>query len=189
MMIEEINSLFEEKFLSYKETISQISLDKTNGVVLCNFKNSFFNFDKIAKKYHKSLPTVDMIFFDLEKKYIILVEFKNAQIKSTEKPKIKQKFLDSFSLLNQILNIDKQIFWSLKTYLIFVTNKEKNQGQNNYRNYQSKNDSSAILSYLKNNIILYDFGKYKPWYFDEIKTPFCDEFKELMKNDFNIILK
>lgn len=189
MKIEEIQNLFETKFLKYKKPISAISLDdsnKTRPIVLCKFQNSFFSFDDIAKEYGATEPSTDMIFFDLEKEYIVLIEFKNGRIKSDHKPKIKQKFLNSFYILNEILNIDKQLFWSLKTYLVFVTNKEKNQGQEQYRDYQH---SLNILNYLRNDIILYDFKKYKPWYFDEIKTPFCDEFSQLMKNEFKIILE
>lgn len=190
MKIEEIQNLFETKFLEYKKSISEISLDdsnKTKPIVLCKFQNSFFSFDDIAKEYGATEPSTDMIFFDLEKEYIVLVEFKNGKIKSDHKPKIKQKFLNSFYILNEILKIDKQLFWSLKTYLVFVTNKERNQGQEQYRDYQ--HNSLNILNYLRNDIILYDFKKYKPWYFDEIKTPFCDEFAQLMKNEFKIILE
>jgi len=190
MTINDINDLFEEKFSKYKKSISQISLDDSNKkkpIILCKFKNSFFSFDDIAKEYGANEPSTDMIFFDLNKEYIVLVEFKNGKIKSENKPKIKQKFLNSFYIFNKILDIDKQIFWSLKTYLIFVTNKEKNVGQEQYCNY--KIDSLGILNYLRNDITLYDFAKYKPWYFDEIKTPFCDEFAELMEQEFNIILE
>jgi len=190
MKIEEIQNLFEIKFSKYKKTISEISLDDSNKkkpIILCKFQNSFFSFDDIAKEYGATEPSTDMIFFDLERKYIVLVEFKNGKIKSEHKPKIKQKFLNSFYILNEILNIDKQQFWSLKTYLIFVTNKEKNQGQEQYRKYQY--NSLTILNYLRNDIILYNFKKYKPWYFDEIKTPFCNEFSELMEKEFNIKLE
>ncbi len=190
MKIDEIQNLFETKFSKYKKSISEISLDKSNKtkpIVLCKFQDYFFSFDDIAKEYGATEPSTDMIFFDLKNKYIVLVEFKNGKIKSDHKPKIKQKFLNSFYILNKILNIDKQLFWSLKTYLVFVTNKEKNQGQEKYRNYQY--NSLKILNYLKNDIILYDFKKYKPWYFNEIKTPFCDEFAQLMEQEFKITLQ
>jgi len=182
-----IKELFESQFSQHIYTLSEISEDDTNNISLCPFKNKFLNFDEIAKEYDSSWATTDMIFFDLEKEYIVFVEYKNGKIKSSNKPKIKQKFLDSFALFYKILKIDKSTFWNLKTYLIFVTNKEKNQNQLNHRNYLSITDE--LLDILEDNIILYGFDIYKPWYFDEIKTPFCDEFKEFMQNNFNISLE
>jgi len=192
MTINDISILFEEKFdkcsslwankqniVYCKDTITKISKDGNN--FLCKYKDKFFSFDYIAKEYGATEPSTDMIFFDIDNEYIVFVEYKNGKVK--DKHKIQAKFLNSFSLLNQILNIDKQIFWSLKTYLIFVTNKEKNPGQVTYK------DSFEILNYFDNNIILYGFEKYKSWYFNEIKTPFCDEFSELMEKEFNIRLE
>lgn len=186
MTINNISNLFEEKFekcssnwakkngiVYCKDSINEISKDGLN--LLCKYKNKFFSFDYIAKEYGSTEPSTDMIFFDIENEYIVFVEYKNGKIKG--KKNIQHKFLNSFSILSRILGIDKQEFWSLKTYLIFVTNKEKNQGSLN------------ILNHLKQDMILYGFEKYKPWYFDEIKTPFCDEFAQFMKNEFKIILE
>jgi len=125
--------------------------------------------------------------FDLERDYIVFVEYKNGKIKSKDKPKIKQKLLDSLALFYTILGIDRQKFWNLKTYLIFVTNKDKNNNQVNHRQYLSSTDD--FLDILEDNIILYGFDIYKPWYFNEIKTPFCNEFAELMGNEFKIKLE
>ena len=202
MIIEDISELFEQKFekcssiwankkniVYCKDSITELSKDdsdKNNPKFLCKYKNKFFGFDYIAKEYGITEPSTDMIFFDIEKEYIVFVEYKNGQIKG--KKDIQHKFLNSFSLLNQILNIDKKTFWSLKTYLIFITNRKNNKGQEKYiENYQQ--GSYKILGQMKQNIILYNFQKYKPWYFNEIKTPFCDEFENLMKQEFNIILE
>jgi hypothetical protein len=198
MTISDIQKLFKQKFPSHFNKLSDISKD--GEISLCNFKNQFFNFDAIAKKYHPSWATTDMIFFDLERKYIIFVEYKNSKIKSEEKPKIKQEFLDSFALLYKILKtVDKENFWNFKTYLLFVTNKDKNRNQLNHRTYKDKNrnqlnhrtylGSAEISDILENNIILYGLERYKPWYFDEIKTPFCDEFPGLMETEFKIQLE
>jgi hypothetical protein len=185
MSIYDIKQLFETKFYRHFYTISEISKDDKNNISLCKYRNKFLDFDKIAKEYYQSSPTTDMIFFDLNRKYIIFVEYKNGKIK--DKSKIKQKFLDSFALFFKILNIDKKSFWDFKTYLLFVTNKEKNPNQEIYRNYLSTTDE--LLNILEDNIILYGFDIYKPWYFNEIKTPFCDEFADLMQQEFNIILE
>ena len=197
MTTKEISELFEEKFekcssrwankkgiVHCKDSITEISKDGSN--FLCKYKDKFFSFDYIAKEYGATEPSTDMIFFDIDNEYIVFVEYKNGQIKG--KKDIQHKFLNSFSLLHQILNIDKKTFWSLKTYLIFVTNRKSNKGQVAYiENYQQ--GSFNILNQMKQDIVLYNFAKYKPWYFDEIKTPFCDEFPELMKQEFNIILE
>jgi len=183
--VSDIKELFETKFSKHFYTLSKISEDDTNRVSLCCYKNRFLDFDKIAKEYHQSWATTDMIFFDLKKEYIVFVEYKNAKIK--DKAKIKQKFLDSFALFCKILDIDKKTFWNLKTYLLFVTSKEKNPNQVTHREYLSTTDE--LLNILEDNIILYGFDIYKPWYFDEIKTPFCDELAELMQQEFKIILE
>ena len=185
MNISDIKELFETKFSKHFYTLSKISEDDTNRVSLCCYKNKFLDFDKIAKEYHQSWATTDMIFFDLEREYIVFVEYKNARIK--DKAKIKQKFLDSFALFSKILDIDKNLFWNFKTYLLFVTNREKNPNQVTHRNYLSSTDE--LLDILEDNIILYGFEIYKPWYFNEIKTPFCNEFKKLMEHEFKIILE
>ena len=185
MKISKIKELFETKFSQHIYSLSKISEDDTNNVSLCCYKNRFLDFDKIAKEYHQSWATTDMIFFDLEREYIVFVEYKNAKIK--DKAKIKQKFLDSFALFYKILDIDKNQFWNFKTYLLFVTNKEKNPNQVTHREYLSTTDE--LLNILEDNIILYGFDIYKPWYFDEIKTPFCNEFAELMQQEFKIILE
>jgi len=183
--VSDIKWLFETKFSKHFYTLSKISEDDTNQVSLCCYKNKFLDFDKIAKEYYSSLPTTDMIFFDLEREYVVFVEYKNAKIK--DKSKIKQKFLDSLALFYKILEINKQQFWNLKTYLIFVTNRDKNQNQANHRKYLSSTDE--LLDILEDNIILYGFDIYKPWYFNEIKTPFCNEFAQLMEQEFKIILE
>ncbi len=185
MNVSDIKWLFETKFSKHFYTLSQISEDDTNKVSLCCYKNKFLDFDKIAKEYHQSWATTDMIFFDLEREYIVFVEYKNAKIK--DKAKIKQKFLDSFALFSKILDVNKKIFWNFKTYLLFVTSKDKNPNQVNTRNFLSSTDE--FLDILEDNIILYGFDIYKPWYFNEIKTPFCDEFAQLMKQEFKIILE
>lgn len=196
MDIQAISDIFEEKFQkctsswankkgfkNCKDTINEISKDGSN--LLCKYKNEFFSFDYIAKEYGATEESVDMIFFDIENNYIVLVEYKNGKIK--DKKSIQAKFLNSFSLFSQILQINKQEFWSLRTYLVFVTNKDKNLGQANYINHQR--GSLDMLNYLDDDIILYGFKKYKPWYFDEIKTPFCNEFAKLMEKEFNIKLE
>jgi len=180
-----IKESFKKEFSQHIYTLSKISEDDTNHIPLCHYKNRFFDFDKIAKDYASSWATTDMIFFDLEREYIVFVEYKNGKIK--DKAKIKQKFLDSFALFYEILDIDKNLFWNFKTYLLFVTNKEKNPNQVTHRDYLSSTDE--LLDILEDNIILYGFDIYKPWYFNEIKTPFCDEFEKLMKQEFNIILE
>ena len=189
MNVYEIKKLFETKFSKHFSTIAEISKDDNNRESLCYYYNynKFLDFDKIAKEYHPNWPTVDMIFFDLERDYIVFVEYKNGKIKSKDKPKIKQKLLDSLALFYTILGIDRQKFWNLKTYLIFVTNKDKNNNQVNHRQYLSSTDD--FLDILEDNIILYGFDIYKPWYFNEIKTPFCNEFAELMGNEFKIKLE
>ena len=187
MNVIDIKELFEKNFSKHIYTLSKISEDDRNRVSLCCYKNKFFNFDKIAKEYHSSWATTDMIFFDLQREYVIFVEFKNGKITSNEKPKIKRKFLDTFALFYKIIKTDKQQFWNLKTYLIFVTNKEKNLNQLNHREYLSSTDE--FLNILEDNIVLYGFNIYKPWYFNEVKTPFCEEFAELMEEEFNIILE
>ncbi|MCK5718961.1 MAG: hypothetical protein KAH84_03305 [Thiomargarita sp.] len=186
MTISDIKKLFEDKFSKHFDKLSVISEDSTNHIILCNFTNKFFNFDKIAKQYHPSWATTDMIFFDLEREYIVFVEYKNSEIKSNYKPKIKQKFLDSFALLYKILGIEKDNFWHFKTYLLFVTSKEKNKNQVKYKSYMG---SEEILNILESDVILYGLERYRAWYFDEIKTPFCDEFPKLMENEFKIQLK
>jgi len=183
----DIKELFETEFPKHIYSLSKISEDDKNSISLCLYKNEFFDFDKIAKEYHSSWATTDMIFFDLNRKYIVFVEYKNGEIKSKDKPKIKQKFLDTLALFYKILTVDKNIFWEYKTYLLFVTNKQKNSNQENHRNYLSSTDD--FLNILEDNIILYGFDRYKPWYFDEIKTPFCDEFAQLMKSEFKITLE
>ncbi len=186
MNISDIKELFESKFSQHIYDLSEISYDDNNHVSLCMYKNRFLDFDKIAKEYHSSRATTDMIFFDMEREYIVFIEYNNGKIASNGKPKIKQKFLDSFALFYRILDIEKEIFWNLKTYLLFVTNKKKNDNQLNHRKYLSSTDD--FLDILEDNIMLYGFDIYKPWYFDEIKTPFCDEFSELMRKEFNITL-
>ena len=187
MNIVDVKELFEDKFSKHFYTLSKISEDDTNKVFFCSYKNKFLDFDKIAKRYAPSWSTTDMIFFDIEREYIVFVEFKNGIIDSKKKPKIKQKFLDSFALFSKILDVDKKVFWKFKTYLLFVTAKEKNLNQVTHRAYLSTTDE--LLDILEDNIILYGFDIYKPWYFDEIKTPFCDEFLELMEQEFNITLE
>jgi hypothetical protein len=187
MDIDDIKRLFETKFSKHIYSLSKISEDDSHNISLCLYENEFFDFDKIAKEYHSSWATTDMIFFDLKREYIVFVEYKNGKIKSSDKPKIKQKFLDSFALFYKILDMEKSIFWGYKTYLLFVTNKNKNMDQQIHRNYLSSTDD--FLNILEDNIILFGFDRYKPWYFDEIKTPFCDEFAQVMKNEFNITLE
>lgn len=70
--------------------------------------------------------------------------------------------------------------------MLFVTNKDKNPGKVNHRTYLGSED---ILEILESDIILYGLERYKTWYFDEIKTPFCDEFPTFMKTEFNIQLE
>jgi hypothetical protein len=80
MTISDIKELFEQKFSNHFDKLSVISKD--NQFSLCNFKNQFLNFDSIAKEYYSSWATTDMIFFDLEREYIIFVEYKNSKMKS-----------------------------------------------------------------------------------------------------------
>ena len=190
-MIDKIENLFKEKFNNKIFTIKEISEDKTNEEYLCLYTNKFYDLDKIAKIYSSTWESCDMIFFTQKK--IILVEFKNGKINSSQKPKIIRKFLNSYALLYEILQdlgISKDKFWQLKIDLIFVTSKYKNDGQFNYRQNIQQKDSLEILNLLENNIILYDFAKYKDWYFNEIYTPFCEnnEFKNIM-NKYGILLK
>ena len=115
MNVSDIKELFETKFSKHFYTLSKISEDDTNKVSLCCYKNKFLDFDKIAKEYHQSWATTDMIFFDLKREYIVFVEYKNAKIK--DKAKIKQKFLDSFALFCKILAIDKKTFWNFSNFI------------------------------------------------------------------------
>jgi hypothetical protein len=183
----EIKKLFETKFSNHIYNLSQISLDDNNDTILCKYKNKFLDFDKIAKEYHASWPTSDMIFFDLEREYIVFVEYKNKKMDTKERPKIREKFLDSLALLDKILKIEKETFWNLKKYMIFVTDRNKNQGQVQIR--QNILYTDELLDILESDIIMFNFQRYKPWYFDEIKTPFCDEFAELMEKEFKIKLE
>lgn len=90
MTIFDIKVLFEHKFSSHFDKLSVIYKD--GEISLCKFKNQFLNFDTIAREYHPSWVIIDMIFFDLNNKYIIFVEYKNGKVKSAEKPKIKKIF-------------------------------------------------------------------------------------------------
>ncbi|WP_457564238.1 hypothetical protein [Caminibacter sp.] len=167
-----------------KDTINNISKDDSNNVSLCKFENKFFAFDYIAKEFGIDISSNDMIFFDTDNNKIVFVEFKNGKIKSDKKPKIIKKFLDSFYLLNKILELKDKNVWKLNTCLVFVTSKEKNKNQFN----DKKNYSEEMISYLENNQIYYGFERYKGWFFNEIYTPLCNDFKEFMLEKFNIQL-
>ncbi|OUD11677.1 hypothetical protein [Thioflexithrix psekupsensis] len=91
MTLSDIEELFQQKYSDCFDTLSEISYDISNKVILCNFKNKFINFDKVAKKYHHSWPSTDMIFFDLHGEYIVFVEYKNA--KKMTKKKLERSFL------------------------------------------------------------------------------------------------
>ncbi|OUD11678.1 hypothetical protein [Thioflexithrix psekupsensis] len=108
------------------------------------------------------------------------------------------EILKSDEILNPKLKpISKTDFWQFKTYLVFVTSKENNKSQIDYRKSMASQymGSEGILDILEKNIIsekniiMYGFEQYKSWLFDEVKTPFCDEFAEFMEKEFKIKLE
>ncbi len=166
-----------------KKSLSKLSFDKNNRIVVCNYKNEFIDLDEtkgVLKKSH-SPNSPDMVYIDEKRREIWFIEFKSSSKENLstlkEKVKLKKKIFAGLFLIYEIF-CEKSCKYKDYNKFYFVVFKEE------IKNYE---DRLLNLSNRENDRkIEFALEDLKPQFLTDIFTENCDRLKKLFEKRFNI---
>ena len=153
--------------------LSILSFDKTNNIIVCNYKNKFIDLDDskgILNKSH-SPNSPDMLYIDENKKEIWFVEFKSSNKKRLEsykeKIKLRKKIFSGLFLVYELFCDKSCDYKDYDKFYFIVYSKEKlNNFEDEFLSLSNEGSQRSI-----------EFGleDLKPQFVKDIFTEGCDE--------------
>ena len=190
-------------FINNKKSLFDVSLDdsdKNNPVNMVDAdkdisKDIVIDFDDVktdfCSKFHKSnevFKSADALFYSVVKNKLILVEFKNGNVKD-----VKTKLKDSLLVFSNIIDVDLEFCRKYLEYIV-VYNYEKNkkyieQEKDKHRKEEQNKSQSLSKEYIegfvkplfrlaKDEIILWDLELMQDICVSAVHTYSVDEFVE-----------
>ena len=165
--------------------LSKLSLDKTNGRVVCNYKNRFIDLDetkgRLQRTYSPKSP--DMLYIDDEKKEIWFVEFKSSNERNLNtldiKIKLKQKIFAGLFLIYELACEESCKYRDYKKFYFIVYNKQESNSFEDELLDAFDEESQRSIEFSLGDLKKYGFV-------NNIFTENCDSLKILFKNRFGI---
>ena len=167
-----------------KKPLSLLSFDKTNNIIVCNYKNKFIDLDDskgiLNKSYSPNSP--DMLYINENKKEIWFIEFKSSNKKRLEsykeKIKLRKKIFSGLFLIYEIFCEKSCDYKNYDKFYFIVYSKEKlDSFEDEFLSLSNKPTQRSI-----------EFGleDLKPQFVKDIFTEDCEELKKLFQKRFNI---
>jgi hypothetical protein len=167
-----------------KKPLSLLSFDKTNNIIVCDYKNEFIDLDDskgvLNKSYSPNSP--DMLYINENKKEIWFVEFKSSNKKRLEsykeKIKLRKKIFSGLFLIYEIFCKKSCDYKNYDKFYFIVYSKEKlDSFEDEFLSLSNKSTQRSI-----------EFGleDLKPQFVKDIFTEDCEELKKLFQKRFNI---
>jgi hypothetical protein len=167
-----------------KKPLSLLSFDKTNNIIVCDYKNEFIDLDDskgvLNKSYSPNSP--DMLYINENKKEIWFVEFKSSNKKRLEsykeKIKLRKKIFSGLFLIYEIFCEKSCDYKNYDKFYFIVYSKEKlDSFEDEFLSLSNKSTQRSI-----------EFGleDLKPQFVKDIFTEDCEELKKLFQKRFNI---
>ncbi len=167
-----------------KKALSQLSYDKKNNIIVCNYINTFIDLDdtKGILKKSQSPNSPDMLYIDKNKKEIWFVEFKSSNHKSLnswkEKSKLRKKIFSGLFLIYEIFCKESCLYKEYDKFYFIAYNKEKIES--------SEDELLDMFEDFSSRSIEFGLEDLKPQFVKDIFTEDCDELKKLFQKRFNI---
>ena len=167
-----------------KKSLSQLSYDKSNKIIVCDYINEFIDLDdtKGILKRPQTANTPDMLYIDESKKEIWFVEFKSSNKKRLnswkEKVKLRKKIFSGLFLVYEIFCEKSCDYKEYDKFYFIVYNKEKIES--------FEDELLGRFSELSKRSIEFGLEDLKPQFVKDIFTEDCDELKKLFRHRFNI---
>jgi hypothetical protein len=167
-----------------KKPLSLLSFDKTNNIIVCDYKNEFIDLDDskgiLNKSYSPNSP--DMLYINENKKEIWFVEFKSSNKKRLEsykeKIKLRKKIFSGLFLIYEIFCEKSCDYKNYDKFYFIIYSKEKlDSFEDEFLSLSNKSTQRSI-----------EFGleDLKPQFVKDIFTEDCEELKKLFQKRFNI---
>ena len=167
-----------------KKSLSLLSFDKTNNIIVCDYDNEFIDLDDTKGILNKiqSPNSPDMLYINESKKEIWFVEFKSSNKKRLnavkEKVKLRKKIFSGLFLVYEIFCEKSCDYKEYDKFYFIVYNKEDSKS--------FEDDFLALGEELTQRSIEFGLGDLKPQFVKDIFTEGCMELKELFKHRFDI---
>jgi len=167
-----------------QKKLKELSFDKTNSIVVCDYNNKFIDLDETKGILRRSnLPnSPDMLYINDNLKEIWFVEFKSSNKKNLdskrEKIKLKKKIFAGLFLIYEIFCEDNCKYKDYKKFYFVVYNKQE------YLSYEDE----LLDNFDENSLRDIEFGleDIKPQFVEDVFTENCDSLKELFSKRFKI---
>jgi len=167
-----------------RKILSQLSYDKTNFIVVCDYNNVFIDLDntKGILKRPQIANTPDMLYIDDTKQEIWFVEFKSSKKENLEawkeKVKLRKKIFAGLFLTYEIFCEKVCDYKDYDKFYFIVYSKEKFES--------SEDELLEMFDDESHRSIEFGLEDLKPQFVKEIFTEDCEELKKLFQHRFNI---
>ena len=166
-----------------KKSLSVLSLDKNNKIIVCDYDNTFIDLDdsKGILNRPQSPNSPDMLYINNDRKEIWFVEFKSSNQKRLEsykeKIKLRKKIFSGLFLIYEIFCEKSCEYKNYDKFYFIVYNKEIKGFEDEVLDIFSEGSKREI-----------EFGleDLKPKFIKDIFTEDCKELKKLFHKRFNI---
>ena len=167
-----------------KKSLSELSFDKKNKIIVCDYNNIFIDLDdtKGCLKQSQIANTPDMLYINDDKKEIWFVEFKSSNYKSLdswkEKSKLRKKIFAGLFLFYEVFCEKSCLYKDYDKFYFIAYNKEKRESY--------EDELLDMFSASSQREIEFGLADLKPQFVKDIFTEDCEELKELFDKRFNI---
>lgn len=167
-----------------KDSLSKLSYDKTNKIIVCDYDNEFINLDESKGMLKKSqLPnSPDMVYIDETKQEVWFIEFKSSNFDALdytkEKIKLRKKIFAGLFLFYEIFCGNSCIYKDYGKFYFIVYNKE------NEKSFED--ELLDIFSENSSRDIEFGLEDLKPQFLEDILTENCEYLKNIFLKRFNI---
>jgi len=170
-----------------KKTLSELSFDKTNKIIVCDYNNKFIDLDDTKGILNRlqSPNSPDMVYISNAKKEIWFVEFKSSNQRCLEsykeKIKLRKKIFSALFLIYEIFCEKVCEYKDYNKFYFIVFRHEK-------KSYEDELMDNLALNTMSNGKrdILFGLEDLKPQFVKDIFTEDCVELKKLFKKRFDI---
>jgi hypothetical protein len=167
-----------------KKSLSTLSYDKSNKIIVCNYDNKFIDFDDIKGilKRPQTANTPDMIYISDIYKEIWFIEFKSSNKDALNHWKAKiglrKKIFAGLFLTYEIFCEKSCDYKDYDKFYFIVFNKEKQKSR--------EDELLDMFDKLSKRSIEFGLEDLKPQFVKDIFTEDCEELKKLFQKRFNI---
>jgi len=167
-----------------KKSLSQLSYDKTNHIIVCDYDNEFIDLDdtKGILRRVQIANTPDMLYIDEDKKEIWFVEFKSSSKGNLEewqeKVKLRKKIFAGLFLSYEIFCEKACDYKDYDKFYFIVYNKERFES--------SEDELLEMFDESSSRSIEFNLEDLKPQFVKDIFTEDCEDLKKLFYQRFNI---